>query len=658
MFQHRPFISTILVATGLALSAAAVAENPYQRAPETISEKCAEYSAEFSAGVAALTAKDDPASYATVAEPLDNLMMRFYDELLRDYLIQNVHTDEAVREASTACTLSGFELLSSLNSNRALYDRIALIDTKDLPEDKAFTVEYWKEQFKISGIGEDKETRDKIEKINNEISEITNEFSLNINNAVKSILVKPERLAGLPQDYLDSHPVNEEGLVKITTAYSDISPIYKYAHDRKLREEVAMMATTRAMPENEPVLLNLLAKRQELSDLLGHERYANYDMLGTMVKDPANAIAFTSKLSAAIKDPVESEKNRLLKRMKMVDPEVEQVRSWDSAYLANIIREKEYQLDAKEVREYFHYDKVRDGIVALSEDLFSISIKPFETDTWHDDVEAYEVYEKDNLIGRIYLDSHPRDGKFTHAAQFGIKMGKKGVIVPEGALLMNFPKGLMEHGQVETFLHEFGHLVHWVFAGQNDIANSRFQNESDFGEAPSTMLEEWVWDYDTLAKFATNSKGEVIPKALVKKMNDARYFGQAVSVAYQLTYTAMSLNLYNQDPEGIKLYEFEKDIFNRYAPFAHNEGAHMYASFGHLAGYGAKYYTYQWSESIAEELLSRFKKEGLRNKQTAADYRNLILAKTGTKPAAELVKDFLGRDYTVEAYAERLSRGD
>ncbi|MEM7360837.1 MAG: M3 family metallopeptidase [Pseudomonadota bacterium] len=638
------------------VSFTASADNPYHRPADDISKHCESYIAEFDAGLKKLVADDSAASYTSVSEPLDNLMMEFLDELLHDYLVQNVHTDEAIRKASTDCTLKGFEVLNSMNANRALYDRITEIDTSDLPADKSFSVDYWKEQFQISGIGKDEETRNKIKAINDEISEISNTFRLNINNAVDSIKVKAERLAGAPDDYLESHPADEDGLVTITTAYSDISPIYKYVHDASLRKEVYMMSRNRAMPDNQEVLLKLLNKRQELADILGHDNFAEYNMLGTMVKTPANVVEFTAKLSAAIEKPVAAEKARLLKRMKTIDADADAVRSWHASYLSNIIREQEYELDAKEVREYFHYDKVRDGIVSLTEDLFDLEIKPYGGSTWHEDVEAYEVFENDTLIGRMYLDSHPREGKFTHAAQFGVKMGKKGVVIPEGALLMNFPKGLMEHGQVETFLHEFGHLIHWIFAGQNDIANSRFQDESDFGEAPSTMLEEWVWDYETLSKFATNDKGEVIPPELVKKMNRARYFGQAVSVASQLTYTALSFDIYNRNPEGMDLAAFEKDIFDRYSPYGYDEGTHMHASFGHLAGYGAKYYTYQWSNSIAEELLSRFKKEGLRNKKTAADYRYKILAKTGTQPASELVKDFLGRDFSVDAYAKKLSK--
>jgi len=530
------FVSPIFLSALLLCTSIAHAENRFERTPEQISQNCTLYLETFDRQIGEMVADTSEATYASVFEVFDNNMAAFVDQLLHDYLMQNSHTDEAVRKASTDCALKGFSALNALNANRPLYERMSLVGLEDLASDKAYTVSYWREQFETSGIGKNKQTRDKIKALNDEISEIGTSFGQNITDGVKQIKVKPERLAGVPQDYIDSHPVGDDGLVTITTAYSDTTPIAKYAHDGSLRKQVSLMSRSRAVEKNQAVLMTLLKKRYELAQLLGHDNFAVTNMLGTMVKKPSNVVEFTDKLSRAIKSPVVKEKAQLLSQMHKLDTDAQTIKSWDASYLANIVREQEYKLDAKKVREYFDYDKVRDGILSLSEDLFGLLIKPSSADKWHDTVEAYDVFENEKKIGSFFLDSHPREGKFTHAAQFGIKLGKKGQSLPEAALLMNFPKGLMEHGQVETFLHEYGHLLHFIFAGQNDIAYSRFQSESDFGEAPSTMLEEWIWDYQTLKKFASNSKGEVIPESLVEKMNKARYFGQALGVAGQLTY--------------------------------------------------------------------------------------------------------------------------
>lgn len=628
----------------------------YDRTPEQIAKHCKTYINTFNKQLTNLTTIKSRPTYNNVMEPLDDYLVEFADQLLHDNLMKNVHPKKEIREASTECTLQGFAIFNGLAMNRPLYDKISLVNTSHLSPTKQHTVNYWRKQFEASGIGKDAETRKKIKALNDEISEVSNKFSQNITDDIRSIRVKPERLKGVPQDYIDSHPAGEDGLVTITTSYSDIGPIFKYAHDNTLRKELYLQFNNRAYPTNQTELTDILNKRFKLAQMLNHDNFAQLDMVGTMVETPEKAQAFASKLNNAIITPVKKEKARLLARLQKTEANATKVNAWDASYISNLIRQEDYQLDAKEVREYFDYDKVRDGIVTLAEDLFTIEIKPRKQQSWHTSVESFDVYENNKHIGIFHFDSHPREGKYTHAAQFGLKMGKKDVNVPEAALLMNFPKGLMEHGQVETFLHEFGHLIHYIFAGQNEIGFSRFQDEPDFGEAPSMMLEEWVWDYDTLKAFATNKDGEVIPKKLVKKMNKARYFGQAIGTARQLTFTAFALDLYNQDPKNINLNKFEQDIYKKYSPYELSTDVHPYASFGHLTGYGAKYYTYQWSNSIAEELLSRFKKEGLRNPKTANDYRHKILAVTGTRPASELVKDFLGRDFSVDAYAKKLSK--
>lgn len=632
------------------------AQSKFDRTPEQITQHCASYINTFNQQLDSLTKSKSAATFETVMRPFDQYMTEFTDELLHDYLMQNVHVDEAIRSASSDCSIKTFAIFTSMSMNRPLYEKMSLVDTENLTGEQAFIVNYWKASFQASGIGKDQETRDKIQELNDEITVLNNEFSQNITDDVRSIQVKPQRLEGLPADYIESHPADENGLVTITTAYSDTSPIYKYAHDRKLRKEVSFMSNNRAYPQNKPLLMDILNKRFQLAQTLDHDNFAQLNMVGTMVGTPEKAKEFASTLSKAIKKPVKNEKARLLKRMQKLNASASSIESYDSSYIANIIRQEDYQLDAKEVRQYFDYDKVRDGILQLSEDLFNLDIKPYTGAKWHASVEAYDVHENGKLIGRFFFDSHPRAGKFTHAAQFGINLGKKNYKIPQAALVMNFPKGLMEHNQVETFLHEFGHLLHYIFAGQNKTGFSIYQDESDFGEAPSMMLQEWVWDYDTLSQFATDSDNKVISKTLVQKMNKARYFGQALGTASQLTYTAMSLDLYNRSPEDLELDKFERDIYQQYSPYKLHDDIHPYASFGHLTGYGAKYYTYQWSNSIAEELLSRFKADGLRNQKTANDYRNKVLAVTGTKSAADSVKDFLGRDFSVKAYAERLSK--
>jgi thimet oligopeptidase len=251
---------------------------------------------------------------------------------------------------------------------------------------------------------------------------------------------------------------------------------------------------------------------------------------------------------------------------------------------------------------------------------------------------------------------HPRKDKFKHAAMAQVVTGISGVQVPEAALMCNFPGGdgslgLMEHDQVGTFFHEFGHLLHHIFAGDQPwIGISGISTEWDFVEAPSTLFEEWIWNGDILKSFAINEAGETIPDELIEKMNRARRFQEGLKVRQQMFYAAISLNFYNRDVATFKPLELVKELQKKYTPFAYVEDTYMHLAFGHLDGYSAIYCTYMWSNVIAKDLFSAFKKAGIENTDIAMKYRRTILDQGGAKPAAELVEDFLGREYSFEAF--------
>ena len=280
------------------------------------------------------------------------------------------------------------------------------------------------------------------------------------------------------------------------------------------------------------------------------------------------------------------------------------------------------------------------------------------TETWHPEVEGYELWDEEQLIGRFFLDMHPREGKFQHAAVAQIRDGITGQQAPLATLMCNFPRGdeLMQHSQVVTFLHEFGHLIHFLFAGDHRwVGNSGIAAEWDFAEAPSQMLEEWIYDKQTLQSFGLNDKGEPIPDELIEKMNAARKFGLGMGNRQQMFYAAISLNYYNRDPASFELLPLMKQLQAEYSPYDYLADTHFYTSFGHLDGYSAIYYTYAWSKVIALDMFSRFAEDGIRNTATAREYRDKVLAAGGARPAAVSVKDFLGRPYNFEAFAESLA---
>ena len=595
-----------------------------------------------------------PATLATVVSTFDDII----DTLMpvnHVWYLRAVHPQADIREAANDCSEAVSEFYTRVSLSQAYYKRLAAIDLAELSVTEQFMVKRSLDNFKRSGVDRDEATRARISQLQNEITEIGNAFDKNITDDVRFVMAKKEQLKGLPDDYLANHPADKNGLIKITTDYPDLYPVLTYGENDELRHQLRIASRDRGYPVNAEILKKLIQKRHELALLLGFENYAALSMSANMIQTPLNAQNFLSNVSQAIKAPVKKELDILLSRLQKINPNAKQVEVWQASYLMNLIRQEDYAVDAKEVRQYFQYDNVRNGIFALTEQLFSVTIRPWQTETWHNDVETFEILENDQIIARFYLDSHPRENKYQHAAHWTLRTGIKDKQIPLSGLAQNFPKGLMEHGQVETFLHEFGHLLHNAFSGNQhwyDIAGMSM--EHDFVEAPSQMLEEWIWDYDTLKTFARNEQGDVIPKSLVDKMIRARNFGLATSTATQLYYANLALQYYSQDPTTIDLDQIMLTLEATHSPYPHVKGTHFYANFGHLNGYGSDYYTYQWSLAIATDLFSRFQAKGLNNKALANEYRHKVLGAAGSKPAADFIADFLQRPFQPNAYIDKL----
>jgi thimet oligopeptidase len=385
-----------------------------------------------------------------------------------------------------------------------------------------------------------------------------------------------------------------------------------------------------------------------------------------MIGSADAASEFIERIAAAAADRCERDYAHLLARKRKDDPAAEVVNSWDSAFYHERISAEEYGFDSQAIRPYFEYSRVKQGVLDITGRLFGLHYeKVADAPVWHADVDAYDVHEDGRLIGRIYLDMHPREGKYKHYAQFSLANGVRDRRLPEGVLMCNFARpggaepALLEHSDVKTFFHEFGHLLHHVlgghvrWAGQSGVAT-----EWDFVEAPSQMLEEWVWDPATLQTFARHHRtGEPIPAELIERARAADEYGKGLWVRQQMFYAATSLELHARAPAGLDTTRTVAELQERYTPFKYVEGTYFHESFGHLNGYSAIYYTYMWSLVIAKDLFSVFRRApSLLDGEVAAHYRRAVLEPGGSKPAAQLVADFLGREYSFDAYRDWLAR--
>ncbi|MBM4153281.1 MAG: Zn-dependent oligopeptidase, partial [Kiritimatiellaceae bacterium] len=545
---------------------------------------------------------------------------------------------------------------------RPIYEACLAVDASSADALTQRELEHTLRDYRRSGVNQPEEIRERIKKLNDELTALDQEFSLNVRADVRSIkLDSASELAGLPEDYIADHPPGDDGKITITTDYPDYVPFSQFAHNDARRFELYCAFKNRGYPKNETILKEILTKRHELANLLGYKNYADYVTETKMVKTPQTVRTFIDEVSRIAKPRAQREYNMLLNRLKQIDPAAEKVGDWQKSYLEELIRQEQFQVDAKEIRTYFQFGHVRDGILKLTGELFGVHYRPWDTPVWAPNVTAYEMLDGDTVIGRFYLDLHPRENKYKHAAHFGLQCGVKGRQLPTAALICNFPgkddeTELMNHSDVETFLHEFGHLLHTLFSGNHEWSRfSGIATELDFVEAPSQMLEEWVWNMQSLSYLALSKDGQPIPADLVKKMVAAKEFGTGLFATHQMFYAATSINFYDCDPATLDLSKTMDQMQLNYSMFEPVADTHMYANFGHLIGYSAMYVTYMWSLVISQDLFSQFEQAGLFDPATAQKYRKIFLAQGGAKDAADLVQDFLGRPYSIEPFAQWLN---
>lgn len=630
---------------------------------EALAANCADNLAATRQRFEALEQLEQPYTRETVLIPVDRLLSAINNHTGMVFLLNNVHPDPALQAAADTCVQDFSELQTDIGLSRPLYLRIRDTDVSDADaQTRRFRATLLRD-FRRFGVDLEADGRDRVRELNKRIIGLGQDFSKNIRSDVRQIAVPASSaLEGMPDDYIEAHPVASDGTVTITTDYPDLFPFLRYSHDDAARKAVYYQFLNRAWPANETVLAEIIEQRYLLAQTLGYPDFASYATEIMMVKDPQTVDTFIERVTSLATPRAERDYATLLAWLQEEYPDATQVDSWRKFFAEEHVRRRDYQVDTKEVRQYFQYGKVKQGIFELIENLFSVEIRPWDTDTWHPSVETYAIWENGAVIGYFYLDMHPRDNKYKHAAQFDVLAGINGSQLPIAALVCNFPgendpTALMEHRQVETFLHEFGHLIHHIFSGQQDWALfSGVATERDFVEAPSQMLEEWIWDYDTLSQFAVNREGQVIPAALVEKMRKGRDFARGTQIKNQMFYAALSLAYYRTPPETLDLEAALVKLQQQYSPFPYMADTHFYANFGHLYGYSAAYYTYMWSEVIAADILQQFKQQGMRNKALADRYRQTILAPGGSKDAADLVADFLGRPFSFDAFRDRLNQ--
>jgi thimet oligopeptidase len=610
--------------------------------------------------VAAIKA-DRPRRAADLLDRWNEVTVALGNAFAASGLLQQVHPDDAIRDQAERAQVEASKVQTDLSLDREVYDLMVVDDaeerTSGLDDDAERVRNFALRDFRRAGVDRDPEVRERVREINERLTELVQTFQRNINDDQTTVKVRLEQLSGLPQDWVDDHQVGDDGLVELTLAYPDVFPMLKFATDRDARLAVYTAFLNQGWPANDDVLVEMLALRRELAALLGYAGWPTYDAEVKMIETGDAIGSFIDKISKAAEASALRDRDALLERIRRDRPDVAGLDGADSTHYSELLRREQHDVDAQEVRRYFSFERVRQGLLDVTARLFGVSYTQVDVPTWHEDVTSYDVSLDDRSLGRIHLDLHPRENKFNHAAQFTLTDGWSGHQVPEGVLVCNFPRGLMEHGDVVVLFHEFGHLLHHVLGGDQRWATfAGVATEWDFVEAPSQLLEEWAWDAGVLQGFAVDEEGQPIPADLVTRMREADEFAKGMTARSQMYYAAISYRLHEDPPaDGPGISAATLDLQATYSMLTPVADTHMYAGFGHLGGYTSSYYTYMWSLVIAKDLFSAFDRDDLFDPEVATRYRDRILRQGGRKDAADLVEDFLGRPFSFESFADWLS---
>jgi thimet oligopeptidase len=605
-----------------------------------------------------LLAAKGPRTIENTLAPLDEAFHQINSAAYLAQLMEQVHPDAGFRDHATAMLTKASAAQTAIALNHDVYNALAALDLSKADSATRYYVQRQLLEFRLAGVDKDDATRARLKKLNDQATEEQSMFDRNIADGQNVVEADPSELDGLPQDYIDRHKPGADRKVHITTDYPDALPVFTFAKSDSLRRRVTIAFNTRAYPKNQEVLTSLLKTRYEIATLLGYSNWADYNAADKMIAKGHNIADFIQQVNDASHPLARREFEMLLAEKQKTTPGAKEIWDYERAYLSELVRRSRYDFDSQSVRPYFPFTQVKQGILDAAAELFHVSFQQEpNVPAWDPSVETWIVIDNGKPIGRFYLDMHPRPGKYSHAEMAPVLDGIRGKQLPEAILVCNFPApnatdaGLMDYGDVQTFFHEFGHLMHHILGGQQQWAGiSGITMESDFVEAPSQMLEEWIRSPQVLAKFARHYKtGEPIPAELVARMNRASAFGRGVWTDRQNALTAISYDIYKTRPESVDLDSVTLDDNRRYTLFAPLPETHMWASFGHLGGYSSAYYTYLWDKVIAEDFFLQFDKKNLLAGDAPMRYRRIVLEPGGSMSANDLVKSFLGRPQNMTA---------
>ena len=521
--------------------------------------------------------------------------------------------------------------------------------------------------FKKNGLGLAQDKRDEVKKLLKELVEIELKFSVNLRDVKDTIEVSQEELKGLPEDYIVRLKKTPESKYIITMDYPDYVPFMENAESDDARRRLSLKFNNRCAKENVKLMEDAISIRRRIAKNIGYPTFADYVLSDRMAKDSDTVFDFLNRTMDKLKEKGIKELEERVALKKERDSSSDgTMMSWQTSFYNNLLKKKKYSIDHEKIKEYFPLETVVKGMFEVFGKVLGAEFKEADLETWHKDVRSYEVKDKDGVIAHFYFDLFPREGKYKHAACFGIKQGREledgSYQKPAAAIVANFPKpggdlpSLMKFDDLVTMFHEFGHVTHNIFTKAKYGKFSGTSVSRDFVEVPSQILENWAYSKEVLKVVSGHYKNpsEKLPDETIEKLIAAKNMDSGLANLRQLFFSILDMKYHTLEGE-VDTTDLYRKLMKEISLIPMMDGSHPQASFGHLmGGYEAGYYGYLWAKVITMDLFSVFEKDGIMNTETGAKYKKLILEPGRTYDELGQVKKFLGRDSNEDAFLKSI----
>lgn len=672
----RAVALTLVSTMACSLAAAAVpAASPthvnWNLTPAQIETSCKAAIAHAQSRVQALIAQRGRRTFANTILALEDLSSDLNDETVAQQFLFNVTTSTDVQNASNDCNTQESNFFTNITASPQLYAALAAAGRNSKPQDayQRKLTSIWIDTFKRSGAALPTAKRMEFVKLSNELTDLQNKFAQNLGNDATTITITPAQAAALPSDFAATLKRAANGGYVVPVGESTVSEFLQNERDESARQAYYLAYNNREAATNTPLLERAIAVRDRLAHLLGYETWAAYQLSDRMAKSPERVEQFLSSLDKTLLPKARADILRLT-ALKATDTAnaTPAFRPWDFTYYDNMLQRTQYAVDQNQIRQYFPVQHTIDAVLDIYHHLLGVDFKQIvPADAWNPDVLEYSVSDSrtGTFIGTTYFDLYPRPHKYSHFANFPIlpvrRLSNGMYRPPFAAVVGNWPRpapghpALLSHDDVVTFFHEFGHNMAAL------LATAPYETLSngfvwDFVEAPSQMLENFVWQPSILKQISSNwQTGAPLPDDLTSALVRSRFVDYAYATTRQIMYAQIDMTYHTSGPHVNTTAVWDR-LAAELTPVPAIPGTRPQASFGHLmGGYDAGYYGYLWSKVYAQDMFTAFLQGGLENPAVGMRYRHDILQPARTYDPDTEVKHFLGRPMNPKAFYEEFA---